>query len=149
MRRKNTRGPGHGGDAPGYDDEQAMVTDEDHEHAAGGGSLWSSIMRMASIRPVQGDPSMDPAPAMHRVSEMAGWSGAGGHDALQGVDKLVTGEVDANRELETPSATEGTPLQLAPDESVFSDDLGLGTHRAAASRDRGDWCADLRLRGDE
>lgn len=141
-----TRTPGHGMDRaddvdhPDYDGQ----VDPDAS-APRGDTIWERAEHMSTTAPIMGNPSMDPAnPAMHELAEMAGWSQSHwGHDPMQGVAGMAMGYVDANQELEAPSATEGGPLQLDPTESVYSDDLGAGTHGLGFAAGREDVMGDM------
>ncbi|WP_161570065.1 hypothetical protein [Salinigranum halophilum] len=114
---RSLRSPRYRGDDPAW------------HHNPPGNSVWERVMNLASTAPIQGNPSLDPAVGdMVQVSAMAGYKAGEdvGHDSMEGVSGMVTGSVDARRELEAPSATQGSPTQMAPDESIFSDDMGFG-----------------------
>lgn len=83
-----------------------------------GASMWERIEGQAAIAPVMGNPSLEPAHRPYEVAMMAGWGAGDGYDAMMDVDKMVLGEVDATRELEANSATEGRPLQLGRSEDL-------------------------------
>lgn len=132
---------------PGAADYPHVDTGPDYEHGGrpGEGPL-RTLDRLGTVAPVEGNPSLDPANGLWEVAYMAGYSDrehTPGHGALQGVDRLVTGEADANRELRVESATEGGPMQLGPDESIFADDRGAGTHGAGGGEPPRDWTAFL------
>lgn len=125
--------------------------DPEYHHGVRGG-LWERIGRLGSIAPVMGNPSLDPAAGdMIAVSYMAGYGSDAeiGHDSIGGIDDMVLGNVDATRELDAPSATEGSPLQIAPHESVYSDEHGLGTHNLrigpAESGEAMSWTSEFKL----
>jgi hypothetical protein len=86
-------------------------------------SVWERIGRAATIAPVLGDPSLDPADDPWDVATMAGWGDVredgSGHDAMMGVGQMATGEADAMAELDVDSATDGGPMELADDESII------------------------------
>jgi hypothetical protein len=111
-----------------------------------GESLWDRIEGQAGIAPVMGDPKPVAPPAPWEVSQMAGW-GSGGYDTLDGVDRMVLGEADANRELRVDSATEGGPLEIADGESVYDDRHGTGIMSMSMGPKEDpanfDWCAYL------
>jgi hypothetical protein len=113
--------------------EYGRRDDEDELGAAG---------RQATMAPVHGDPSLDPVTTIWDIANMAGYGDGPGYDALDGVDRMVTGEADASRELRVESNTEGSPLDVGT--SLFSDaggELRLGRDEDPAERD---WKADLR-----
>lgn len=107
-------------------------------------SFWGKVARLASVKPVMGDPSLDPANEMIQVSRMAGY-GDGAFDSIQGVGRLVTGQTEEppGLDLRAESATPGAPLELGPHESAFDDRAGLGTHSLRVEGG-GDWCRELR-----
>lgn len=131
--------------------------DPEHHHSVPGArDAWDAAERLGTIAPVMGNPSIDPAAGdLVAVSYMAGYGGEAmvGYDAMDGVDQLVLGNVDATRELEVESATEGGPLRLAAHESVFSDSHGLGTHGLrigpVESGEAVSWDSEYRLYGHE
>ncbi len=105
-----------------------------------------TISRLGTIAPPMGNPSLDPAsgdPVM--VSYLCGYGRDTefGHDAMDGVDRMVTDtEVDANDELRVSSATEGGPLQLAPEEDMDTR-LSPGRHLGYEEPGFGDWTTHL------
>lgn len=128
--------PDYPGDDPCY-----------HHDPSPGKGTFGTAERLSTLAPVMGNPSLDPAAgSLVQVSYMCGYGGeaAVGHDAIDGVDRLVTGEADANGELEIGSATEGGPLELAPDESVYE---GRG-HNTYIEDGEVDYCAELRCGGE-
>ncbi len=72
---------------------------------------------LAGIAPVTRH-SLDPVTSPWDVSRMAGFNGQF-HDSMQGVDQMVMGNVDALAELEAPSSTPGTPMDVHPSESIL------------------------------
>lgn len=129
--------PDYAGDDPGY-----------HHDPSPSEGAAATANRLGTIAPVMGNPSLDPAGgSMVAVSYMAGYGGDAdvGHDAMDGVHLLVTGEADANRELEVESATEGGPLDVADDESIYRGEAA----KMAMTPDDGyecrDWCSALEL----
>ena len=106
------------------------------------------LQDQARIAPIQGNPSLDPVTSPWDVARMAGYDGDA-YDAMAGVDKMVTGEADAMEEMELETATEGTPLELAADESLLSDDTGEGDLTLdidpAADPENIDWAAEMRI----
>lgn len=129
---------------PDRNDLAHVDTGPDYDHGGRGRDIWERTEKVGSIAPVQGRPTMDPAPPMHQVAMMTGWL-PGHNDPLEGIDKMVTGEVDARQELRVESNTPGSPLQLGMTESVYSDDTCEGSHGCSLSAeekgDRTDWCA--------
>lgn len=114
-------------------------------------SIWSRAERHAYIAPVQGEPSLEPADAPWEVAMMAGWAGdeeGRGHDAMQGVEAMALGDVDACAELDVESATPGTPLELGPSESIYSDNTGRGNMTLEVATDGG-WMREFMLAWDE
>jgi hypothetical protein len=110
-----------------------------------GESRTESMERHAQVASPMGNPTLDPMTSIWDVAYMAGYGGPS-QDALQGADKLVTGEADAMKCLAAPSATEGSACQLADNESIFSDDNGHGDMSVFGGSDRewsDDWTEDL------
>lgn len=96
--------------------------DPHHGYQGRGQTVWDRVLDLVTVEPPLGSPSTDPMPADAgpALASMAGWNGGEiGHDAMDGIDRLVTGEVNAMREMEAPSATRGTPLQMEESESVY------------------------------
>jgi len=124
---KSIRSARYPGDDPGY-------------HHSPSGGIWKSAEALGTIAPVMGNPSMDPAAGdLIAVSYMAGFGGeaAVGHDAMGGVDAMVLGDVDATQELKVESSTEGGPLELAPNESIYNN-LPDGDWHACLNTDERD-----------
>ena len=72
------------------------------------------------------DHSLDPVTSIHDVSNMAGYNGSM-YDSMEGVDEMALGRVDARRELDVESATEGPPWQVNEHESIlFAESSQLG-----------------------
>lgn len=112
--------------------EQAPPRDESDD------SIWERVATVSTIAPVQGDPSLEPADNPWELAMMAGWGDPNedgrGHDALQGVDALVLGEVDANDEIRV----EGPGLSLE-DEITLDERVG----RELAEHETHDWTSHL------
>jgi hypothetical protein len=115
------------------------------EERESGGSIWDRVTSITGIQPVMGNPGFEGTGRMHEVADMAGWAGEDGQDALLGVGKMATGEIDATQELDAPSQTNGGPLELADGESAFDDrhNTGVMTTGLTPEEKRFDWCADL------
>jgi hypothetical protein len=87
------------------------------------------LARAAEMAPVTPH-TLDPVTGVHEVAHLAGFGpspAGGGHDAFEGVAEMVydvdgLGERDAMEELHFDDGTPGPVLQLAPDESIFSED---------------------------
>lgn len=66
-------------------------------------SIWDRVSNVSTIAPIHGDPTLEPADNPWELAMMAGWGdpeeNGRGHDALQGVDALLLGEVDAREEI--------------------------------------------------
>lgn len=109
------------------------------------GSIWDRVTDITGIQPVMGQPTFGKTGRMHEVSEMAGWAGEGGQDAMMGVGRMATGDVDATQELNAPSQTLGGPLELADGESAFDDrhNTGVMTTDLDEEDQQFDWCAYL------
>lgn len=116
---------------------------DNKQQEPGSRSLWDRIAKLGSIREIHDSPATLKPGDMSNVSEMAGWSAKGGHDAMDGVDRMALGETDATRELEAESATEGGPLELADGESCYDDRNGTGVMTTALEEDNFDWCSNL------
>lgn len=105
------------------------------------------VQDYGTIAPVHGNPSLDPVTTPFDVARMAGY-GNNSHDALQGVDKLVMGKVDARKEMHVDSETDGGPMAMGAKESIFSDDAGFGDMDLSLDPDEDpattDWCHCLR-----
>lgn len=117
---------------------------EEFSRDPGEGRL-ESLERHTQVASPHGNPTLDPSTTIWDVAYMAGYGGSA-QDALQGTDKLVTGEADAMQLLAAPSATEGTATQLASDESIFADDDGAGDMDVFGGSDRewsDDWTEEL------
>lgn len=112
--------------------------------AEGEASIWDRVAEVADIAPVHGDPSMEPADSPWEVAMMAGWGDVDdrgrGHDAMMGVDRMVTGDVDAMRELHVDSATRGGPLTLERSEDM---DTRIDPGEELGYADQGDWTTHL------
>lgn len=93
-----------GSDYPGVD------TGPDHD-------AGREIDKMGYIAPVTNH-KLDPVTSIWDIAHMAGFGSRGveGHDALEGIDKMVMGEVDAMEEVRVHSWTEGGPLEIGPSE---------------------------------
>jgi hypothetical protein len=121
----------------------------DPDEGGGDDNAWARAERRATIAPVMGDPSVDPAHEPWEVTYMAGWGGPGGgeYGTLQGVDDYVVGDADATRELRAPSATAGGPLRIADGETIYEDraNTGIMSTRLRPEEDpsRTDWCSHL------
>ena len=127
LREQSMRHPDYPGDDPEW------------HHKPEGRDMWHRVNKMSTIAPIQGNASLDPAAGdMIQVSYMAGLGSDAevGFDTFSGVAEMVTGEVDASRELATPSVTPGTPLQMGPSESSYSDDVADGKSHTLALDER-------------
>lgn len=94
--------------------------------------------RLHRIAPVT-EHRLDPVTTPHDVANMAGFNGRS-HDAMQGVDQMVMGHVDAVAELEVDSATPGSPMQVHESESILNQDR---RHDQLSEDEHGtsfDWC---------
>lgn len=141
-------------ESPSPSDEALMPRKDDIPEPPGpsGNALKSRVEQLmdhATVGQVHGDYGLEPVTSVHDISDMAGYSGGGGFDAMDGVDKLVLGEADAMKELRPESATEGTPLELAPDESLLTDDVGHGDLTTGVPEEEDpkniDWMAEFRV----
>jgi len=130
--------------------------DPEYHHAGSGRTMWERAEHLGSIAPVMGNPSIDPANGdLITVSYMAGYGGEAevGHDAMQGVDRMVTDpRVDATSELRFESHHGGPHLSMTRDESIFSGDAGWG--EKGLTYDEGpaqgqDWCLGMTVQDDE
>lgn len=126
------------------------VEDGKEDGPAGNTDGAEAVQDYGTIAPVHGDPSLDPVTTPFDVARMAGY-GSGSFDALEGVDKMVMGEVDATREMHVDSETDGGPMQMGPLETIFSDDAGFGDMNLGLTAEEDpsnrDWCKELRFGG--
>jgi len=99
------------------------------------------MARQASIHHLT-DHHLDPVTSIWDIAYLAGY-GSGGYDTFQGVDDMVLGHVDAMHELDVGKGPSDAnhPLSLAPEESIFADDLMFGDMGAYRhpDDDRFDW----------
>lgn len=115
---------------PSKSDYPGVDTGPDHDEGR-------EIDRMGYIAPVTNH-TLEPVTSVWDIAHMAGFGrqGVDGHDALEGIDKMVTGEVDAMKEAHVESWTEGGPLQIGPSED-FS--RTIQPEYDLAYEDTGDW----------
>lgn len=75
------------------------------------------IDKIGYMRPITNH-TLKPITSIWDIAHLAGFGGRDGEgfDALEGIDKMVTGEVDAMSETRFESWTEGSPLQIGPSE---------------------------------
>lgn len=101
----------------------------------GDAGLWESVERQATIAPVMGKPSVEPADNLHEVAVLAGWGRPeeDGHgDMLTGVGDMLIGKRDATESL----------VVSPPPEDTHQFGLDEEDGVPAASID-GDWCTHL------
>lgn len=138
------------GDTPGDDVDEVRPDFDGLETDENGDPDLTQIEEYVQVHQVHGNHTLDPVTSVHDIAYMAGYGGDA-WDAIDGVDLLVTGDVDAMKELEAPSATRGGPLELDDDESIFNDDTGHGDMAVLMPNEGAgtDWTSYMRLDNEE